>query len=378
MSAFRLTEKDGVYYKKTGLTHFYRYSPFGNLSLCAPVSHGIVSEEAIDLSLIKLYPLRLINTFKALILDSQHNRKVIRDAVANCDAVIAYVPSNDGYYAQRLAKQQNKPCLLIAIGCPWDAYWNHGWKGKLMAPTAYLSMKKSLRNATHTIYVTEKFLQNRYPTNGSQMGISNVILNDIPESVLNDRLNKISSYDFTVSSEIKLGTCAAIDVKYKGQDDVIKAISKLKNKFNIHYYLAGRGNDSYLRSVARKYNVLDRIHFLGPLDWKGIKKVLTNIDIYIQPSKQEGLPRSVIEAMSFSVPCLGSTTGGIPELLPKECIFKKGNISDIVEKINSILDKQKLRELATINKDKSKSYDYNYLEKTRNDYLKEWLTNSFQ
>lgn len=47
------------------------------------------------------------------------------------------------------------------------------------------------------------------------------------------------------------------------------------------------------------------------------------MDIYIQPSDTEGLPRALLEAMSRGLPCLGTDVGGIPELLDKEFLFSK-------------------------------------------------------
>ena len=52
---------------------------------------------------------------------------------------------------------------------------------------------------------------------------------------------------------------------------------------------------------------------------------LNDVDIYIQPSRQEGLPRALIEAMSRGCPAFGSTAGGIPELLSPECLHQPGD-----------------------------------------------------
>ena len=56
---------------------------------------------------------------------------------------------------------------------------------------------------------------------------------------------------------------------------------------------------------------------------------LETIDLYLQPSKQEGLPRAVVEAMSCACPVAGARTGGIPELVDEEWIFRPGDVKDI-------------------------------------------------
>src|SRR5690625_396249 len=64
---------------------------------------------------------------------------------------------------------------------------------------------------------------------------------------------------------------------------------------------------------------------------------LETIDLYAQPSRQEGLPRALIESMSRGVPAFGANTAGIPELLENEFIFSntKDNIDEICEIIKS-------------------------------------------
>ena len=86
-----------------------------------------------------------------------------------------------------------------------------------------------------------------------------------------------------------------------------------------------------------------------------IRDRLESIDIYIQPSKQEGLPRALIEAMSMGVPALGSTAGGTPELLEEVFIFNKGDPAEIADRILKLNVKEVLLEQAKRN--------YYYVEK---------------
>ena len=64
------------------------------------------------------------------------------------------------------------------------------------------------------------------------------------------------------------------------------------------------------------------------------------MDLYIQPSRQEGLPRAVIEAMSRALPVFGSKTAGIPELLLNECVFDNCSVKQIMYLMSKIDNNQ--------------------------------------
>ena len=87
-------------------------------------------------------------------------------------------------------------------------------------------------------------------------------MNSVSEADLEKRLIQIENRQ----SKIVLGTCATVDVVYKGQQDVIKAIANLKKiGFNIEYQLVGGGDTSYWESIAKEYGVSDQIKFIGVL-----------------------------------------------------------------------------------------------------------------
>ena len=128
----------------------------------------------------------------------------------------------------------------------------------------------------------------------------------------------------------------------------------------------GAGDNSYLKSVAKKYGVEENVIFTGRLNYDDVIKNLDSCDIYVQPSFIEGLPRAVVEAMSRGCPCIGTDAGGIPELLDKECILVKKNVKSIVNTVEKILDKNILFELSKTNFEKSKEYGKNTLDEKRN------------
>jgi|LSQX01.2.fsa_nt_gb glycosyltransferase involved in cell wall biosynthesis len=295
---------------------------------------------------------------------------IIKEAVLEHDCLIARLPSDSGNVAIKFARKYHKPYLIELVGCPWDALWNHSWKGKLVAPFMWYATKKAVKNAPYVLYVTNEFLQHRYPTTGKTTGCSNVELLALNESVLEARLHKIKQ--MTKHKPIVLGTTAAIDVRYKGQEYVIQAITELnKQGYDFEYHLVGGGDKARLQSLAEKYRVADKVIFEGSIPHEKVFDYLDNIDIYVQPSLTEGLPRALIEAMSRGCPCIGSNVGGIPELLDKPSIFNSGNVKELAN-ILANLDKEMMIAEAKRNYEFSKGYAKEVIETRRNDFLKEF------
>ena len=294
-------------------------------------------------------------------------KKDLINLINNSKIVILRIPSFIGSKMDKLIPK-NKKCIVEVVACAWDALWNHSLSGKVIAPLMYYREKQIIKKAKYVIYVSNKFLQKRYPTNGYNIGCSDVSLSTFDDKILNKRLEKIKKMN---DKKIVFGTLAAIDVKYKGQAYVINAINKLKKEGieNIEYQLVGGGSKNKLEKLAKKLNVEDKIVFVGTLPHDKVFDWLDMIDIYIQPSNQEGLPRALVEAMSRACPCIGSSTGGIPELLDEEVIFKRKKVKKLIDKINLMLnDKELLKTMAKYNFEKSKNYSKDKLDKIRNDF----------
>lgn len=295
-------------------------------------------------------------------------KKELTILIKEHDAVVVHLHSSFiSHITANICYRLNKPALHIIVGCPWDGLWNHGIKGKFMAPFAYYNLKKDQKYANYSIYVTKDFLQKRYPTQGQQINCSNVELDITDEEILERRLQRISK--FKKGDTLKLATIAALNVPYKGQRYVIEALSHLKgSNFNWEYHLIGGGDDSLLKEQTKKLGIQNQIIFHGSLTHKEVFEFLDHIDVYIQPSKQEGLPRSVIEAMSRGCLCIGSRIAGIPELIENDYLFSPGNVKEII-KIISEIKKEDLVKTAKTNINKSCIYSKNNLDTQRNEFM---------
>lgn len=300
-------------------------------------------------------------------------RKIIKEEVKNAEFIVLRT-SSIANIAGKYARKFRKPYLVEVVGCAWDGTWNYSLLGKLIAPISYIMQKKTVKNADFAIYVTNDYLQKKYPNKNKTTNCSNVALNEFNERVLQERLKKIEAKK--LDEKIIIGTTAAVNVRYKGQEYIIKALAKLKEQ-GLHMYeyqLVGGGDQSYLKEIAQKYGVSDQLKFLGKMTHDKVYEWLDTIDIYAQPSRQEGLPRSVIEAMSRAVPAIGANTAGIPELLDSDVIFSntKANTNEISDIIINF-DQKKMKAHARKNYLEAKKYDKSIIESRRRQSFKKYI-----
>src|SRR5690606_2487194 len=93
-----------------------------------------------------------------------------------------------------------------------------------------------------------------------------------------------------------------------------------------------------LVTLAGSLGLSGRVQFLGQLPaGAAVRAQLDQADVFVMPSRQEGLPRAMIEAMARGLPCIGSTVGGIPELLPPEDMVPPNDADALARKIEEVV-----------------------------------------
>lgn len=271
----------------------------------------------------------------------------VRLVAAGADCVIVRLPSILGWYAYVAARWLRKPVLVEMVGCPWDAYWNHGILGKVAAPFAFFVTRMCVNHAKFVLYVTEEFLQRRYPTHGSALACSDVVLSERDAAALDSRMRRIGARAKCAS--LVLCTVGAIDVPYKGHEYVLRAMCILKGwGIRSTYWVIGGGDSARLERLVLDLGLVDDVKFFGNMPHIDVLSQLKRADVYIQPSRVDALPRALLEAMSVGLPAIGSKVGGIPELLDDGCLFKAGDVASLARHL-AHLDATRLEQMALEN-----------------------------
>jgi glycosyltransferase involved in cell wall biosynthesis len=312
-----------------------------------------------------------------------YKKRVIRDIKAiiekhNINAVIARLPSNISNRAIDVCKELSIPYAIEVVGCGYDAIYNYKFSPwyniknlgvKLLAPFSFKSMQFYVKDAKFAIYVTTSFLQNRYPVGRSALsvGISDVELPSFDDEIIEKHLSLLT----TKRDYLSFGMIGNVDVHYKGYDIALKALSLIKDKipnFNLHLVGGGVGDD--VKRLANELGILDKIVFVGKLrSGDEVFNFLDTLDVYLHPSRTEGLPRALVEAMGRGCPCLASNVGGIPELLENEYLHKAEDYKTLSKQILKLVSsKDKLTKAAQTNFDKAKEYSVDVLSQRRNQF----------
>lgn len=136
--------------------------------------------------------------------------------------------------------------------------------------------------------------------------------------------------------------------KNKGIYDLLECIRDHKVEFQgkLKLYIGGNGEIEHVKQLIKEYGIADIVIFEG---WvSGDKKIelLNKSDAYILPSYKEGLPISILEAMSYGMPIISTPVGGIPEIVSNGengYLVEPGNKEDIYKAIISLLNDSDLR-----------------------------------
>lgn len=343
-----------------------RFMRLGELSLCAIRYDANKSHLRMERDLTGVVAFGHVTYIhKARLWLSKQDRDVISKSVSQVDLVISYGAS---YEVFRIARNHGKKFMSFVVSCAWDAYWNHGWLGKLVAPYKFLRARYTIWHSDYVLYVTNQFLQRRYPTQAKyQCGCSNVRITALNEAILSKRLDFIRQWD---GRSLRIATTAAVDVRYKGQQYVLNALSnlKLQGYTDIHYYLIGGGSRDYLEGLVKDYGLERQVHFLGMRPHDEVFSVLDTMHVYIQPSLQEGLPRAMVEAMSRGLMCIGAKTAAIPELIEPRFVTRRKSAADIVRLLTSV-SREQLAEQAQRNFREAHNYAETVLNSRRDEFF---------
>jgi glycosyltransferase involved in cell wall biosynthesis len=133
--------------------------------------------------------------------------------------------------------------------------------------------------------------------------------------------------------------------KGKGVDVLIRAFAMLQTEnINPHLTLVGSGKwVSYCRSLVKKLDIEDKVTFTGPVEHSKTQEIYANADAFVHPPRlDEPFGRSLMEAMSYGIPCVVSNTVA-PELSNNATlVFRNEDSEALARQLNLLINDKDL------------------------------------
>ena len=135
--------------------------------------------------------------------------------------------------------------------------------------------------------------------------------------------------------------CTGTLCRRKGQYLIIEAMHMLNDDIRsvVHLSLFGPGPDyAILQEKVKEYNLEDQVTFYGSVSNKDIHEKLSQEDIFILMSNNEGLPISIIEAMRAGLPVISTNVSGIPEQIEPlyNGLLIEPSVDELVKVLNNL------------------------------------------
>jgi glycosyltransferase involved in cell wall biosynthesis len=307
----------------------------------------------------------------------------VREAVTNCDAYILRVPGLVGRLAWREIRRQGKRYALEVVGDPWDAFGPSTWPS-LLRPVfrraATRNLKTMCRGAMAVHYVTQEALQKRYPASKDAYvaGFSDALMDSAFASpaIQAERFRRVETIGGSAKGGVRfrVGFIGSLSQLYKGPDVLLRATALCREGgLDIETVLAGDGRYAgAMKALARQLGIEERAKFLGQLPFgEAVLSFLDSVDLFAMPSRAEGLPRALLEAMARGCPCVASDIGGIPELLPPASLVPPGNPKALAMKIMEAAgNTERLKRMAEENLAKAREFSPEQLKDVRHEFCR--------
>lgn len=293
-------------------------------------------------------------------------RQLLRMAIEPGAALLFRAPSAIAAFTRRALKA-GQPYGVEVVGDPYDVFApeaNDHPARQLFRWYFTRNLQQICAQSSAISYVTEGALQRRYPPGKTAYTThySSIELKD-DAFVVSPRHFPSGQRSFTI---VTVGTLAQ---RYKGVDTLIDAVGEMvSHGFDVQLRIVGDGwHRQELEAQAEAKGIGARTRFLGQLpSGTAVREQLDSADLFVLPSRQEGLPRAMIEGMARGLPCIGSNVGGIPELLSSKVIVNPDRMSELAKIMMKTLNNPVfMSELSSQNLKKARDYRESVLRKRR-------------
>jgi len=252
---------------------------------------------------------------------------------------------------QQRAKQLGAPFIAQIVGDAQDVLRSGiaGRVGRAVSSLARASIARQVANASGVIYVTRESLQAKYPAGP---GVPTLVRSNVEIDIASFADGARDYAKRQPASPPVIVVAGSQEQTYKGHDILISAIALLEQRGIVvaaDILGSGKYHDDLVAQAA-ELGVADKVTFSGHVPSAvQVRSHILAADIFAMPSRTEGLPRVLVEAMATGTVCIGSRVGGIPELLTDDALFDAEDPAALADSIESLIsDPARMSRLAEI------------------------------
>lgn len=277
-------------------------------------------------------------------------QQTLAQAVESCDCAVLRIPDQLAFQIFNKVKSINIPCAVEVVAHSRDLYAPGTIKTVLRPLLRVLwdfNQKKLCKQADGVAYVTEKYIQKRYPSGVKEMDserFETFYTSADLDSVYFGEPRSKESFD---KDSLNFIHVSGINNTAKGHFELLNVMADLKKQGYKHRltFIGGGTMLNKFKELSAEMKLDNQVDFLGHLSNPSeISEKLKASDLFILPTMTEGLPRVILEAMATGLPCIATDVGGIPELISDDCLIPPNDINALKEKIVNVSNNKNLLE----------------------------------
>jgi glycosyltransferase involved in cell wall biosynthesis len=320
-----------------------RYTRDGNkVRLVARACHRQIAESAPVPDYLTIVPIPYYVGVTGLLRRLFPVIRSVWRAVADAETIVLRVPGVGSSIGAVVCRLLRRAYAVEVVGDPVDVLRAGvlGRVGQFLAPLSQVYMRWLVRHAAASLFVTRQTLQNRYPP---RPGTPTASMSNV---VLGPGMPAGHSRNWT-PGPFHIVTIGSQETHYKGHDVLLRALRELIDSgIDVTATVVGGGRmHGELVELSRSLGLTERVTFTGVVDDRAhILDLLDSASIFAMPSRTEGVPQALIEAMARAVPAVASRIGGIPELLDTSALVPVGDHGTLSRAIGHLLSNPELWE----------------------------------
>ena len=227
-----------------------------------------------------------------------------------------------------LPRLMRKKVIVTVHGLDWQ---REKWKGGFASKYIHFGERMAVKWADEMIVLSgevQKYFKDSY--NRNTVFIPNGVT--CPEKKKADLISR----QFGLQKNSYILYLGRI-VPEKGEHYLIQAFKQLETDKKLVIAGGASDTDDYMKQLKELASDDDRIIFTGFVQGEQLQELYSNAYVYVLPSDLEGMPLSLLEAMSFGNCCLTSDIPECTEVIGHHGFsFKKGNVEDLKEKLQQL------------------------------------------